>query len=83
MVALILFILFVLVTFGTGCFIVGSVIVDARREGRHVLPAHNRARLAAARVRTDAATVRARQRSAALATSARELGDPHGEPAKI
>lgn len=38
MVPLILFIVVTLLTFVVGCFVVGSVIVEARRDGRPMLP---------------------------------------------
>lgn len=38
MVPLILFIVFILLTFVVGCFVVGSVVVEARHDGRPMLP---------------------------------------------
>ncbi|QQS01106.1 MAG: hypothetical protein IPK37_01025 [Austwickia sp.] len=74
MVPLTLFIVVTLLTFIVGCFVVGSVIVEARRDGRPLLPEDPRPEPTPAPAKVDSAP---RPRSAGIMVAA--VRDRHAE----
>lgn len=68
MVALIIFLL---LTFAAGCFVVGSVVVEARQMGRVVLPIDEKTQVHTDRSRQEEGGQFARERSTTVAVGAR------------